>query len=343
MFESHSTLNESVRVYDKPIFDPNQVAPVYLIDARVADPDLLTVKAHRLIREADLVLADASVAPVLLSLARPEAIAAFDGNTGAAAGQLPSNTNEALRRALRDGKRVVRLWSRAANPADALSAELASLSAAGIAVELVPAAAPIPTSDSPDHRRAHQGHRPAIIFLTGLSGAGKSTLATALGKRLLHGGILAAVVDGDVLRTGLSKNLGYSAEDRRENIRRATELALHLADVGAVVIVALISPFQADRSSAARRAAAKQIPFAEVFINAPLAVCERRDPKKLYQRARAGEIASFTGIDSPYEPPPAPTLELHTDIESIEQSTEKLTSLVLTLARPSFSGPETAN
>jgi adenylylsulfate kinase len=286
---------------------------------------LLTVKAHRLIREADLVLADASVAPVLLSLARPEAIAAFDGNTGAAAGQLPSNTNEALRRALRDGKRVVRLWSRAANPADALSAELASLSAAGIAVELVPAAAPIPTSDSPDHRRAHQGHRPAIIFLTGLSGAGKSTLATALGKRLLHGGILAAVVDGDVLRTGLSKNLGYSA------------------DVGAVVIVALISPFQADRSSAARRAAAKQIPFAEVFINAPLAVCERRDPKKLYQRARAGEIASFTGIDSPYEPPPAPTLELHTDIESIEQSTEKLTSLVLTLARPSFSGPETAN
>ena len=178
-------------------------------------------------------------------------------------------------------------------------------------------------------------HRPAILFLTGLSGSGKSTLAVALKQQLDERQILATVVDGDALRTGLSSNLGFSDEDRRENIRRATELALHLADVGAVVIVALISPFRSTRATAAARAKAKDVPFAEVFVNAPLAVCESRDPKKLYARARAGNIPQFTGIDSPYEAPTAPTLELHTDLESVTQSMEKLTALALDLARPS--------
>ncbi len=178
-------------------------------------------------------------------------------------------------------------------------------------------------------------HRPAIIFLTGLSGAGKSTMANGLAGDLKSRGLLTTVVDGDVLRTGLSSNLGFSEEDRRENIRRASELALHLADLGAVVIVALISPFRADRAAAADRAKAKGIPFAEVFVNAPLAVCEKRDPKHLYKRARAGQIPSFTGIDSPYEAPTQPTLELRTDLESIETSLSRLISLVFALTENS--------
>jgi adenylyl-sulfate kinase len=174
-------------------------------------------------------------------------------------------------------------------------------------------------------------HRSAIIFLTGLSGAGKSTMANGLAAALKSRGLLTAVVDGDVLRTGLSSNLGFSEEDRRENIRRASELALHLAEVGAVVIVALISPFRAERAAAADRAKAKGITFAEVYVNAPLAVCEKRDPKHLYKRARAGQIPCFTGIDSPYESPTQPTLELHTDLESPEASLSRLRSLVLSL------------
>ncbi len=186
---------------------------------------------------------------------------------------------------------------------------------------------------SPSARAALLGHRGAVVWMTGLSGAGKSTLATALEVRLLKAGILAAVLDGDVLRTGLSRNLGFSAEDRRENLRRATELALHLADAGVVVIGALISPFRSERSAVAERSRERGVSFAEVFVNAPLAECERRDPKQLYQRARAGQIPLFTGIDSPYEAPLAPDLELRTDRESIEQSVDKLAALATALAR----------
>jgi len=186
----------------------------------------------------------------------------------------------------------------------------------------------------PASRLALLGHRGAVIWMTGLSGAGKTTLAQALEKRLLHAGILPTILDGDVLRTGLSRNLGFSAEDRKENLRRATELALVLADAGVVVIGALISPFRADRELAADRARERGTPFAEVFINAPLAECERRDPKQLYQRARSGLIRDFTGIDSPYEAPLAPDLELRTDLETVEQSLTRLTELAIHLARP---------
>ncbi len=184
------------------------------------------------------------------------------------------------------------------------------------------------------NRVALLGHRGTVIWMTGLSGSGKSTLAQELEKRLLRAGVLAAVLDGDVLRTGLSRNLGFTTEDRRENLRRAIELALHLADAGVVVIAALISPFRADRAMAAKRAADRGIPFAEVFVNAPLAECERRDPKQLYKRARAGEIPLFTGIDSPYEAPLAPDLELRTDEVPVGESVEKLADLALALARP---------
>lgn len=181
-------------------------------------------------------------------------------------------------------------------------------------------------------RGALLGHRGAVVWLTGLSGAGKSTLANALEQRLLSLGVLAAVIDGDVLRTGLNRDLGFSADDRRENIRRAGEVALHLARAGVVVAAALISPFREDRLAIARRMHETGVPFGEVLINAPLAACELRDPKGLYRRARAGEIKQFTGIDSPYEPPLAPDLELRTDLESVEQSLEKLSRLALVLA-----------
>lgn len=190
-----------------------------------------------------------------------------------------------------------------------------------------------PAAGDAVHTCRHLAHRPAVLFLTGLSGAGKSTLAVGLETRLREAGVLTRVIDGDVLRTGLCRNLGYTEADRHENIRRAGELALHLADVGVVVIVALISPFRSDRAEAARRAQGKGIPFAEVFINSPLAVCERRDPKNLYKRARAGEIPCFTGIDSPYEPPLTPTLELRTDLETVGQSLDKLAALALELVQ----------
>jgi bifunctional enzyme CysN/CysC len=184
------------------------------------------------------------------------------------------------------------------------------------------------------NRAALLGHRGAVIWMTGLSGSGKTTLAQALETRLLRAGVLAAVLDGDMLRAGLSKNLGFSPEDRRENLRRATELAMHLADAGVVVIAALISPFRADRATVAEKARERGIPFAEVFVNAPLAECERRDPKGLYLKVKAGEIKQFTGIDSPYEAPLAPDLELRTDRESVEQSLDKIAELGLRLARP---------
>jgi len=183
-------------------------------------------------------------------------------------------------------------------------------------------------------RSAILGHRGCIVWMTGLSGSGKTTLAHALEQRLLNAGILASVLDGDILRAGLSRNLGFTAEDRCENIRRATELAIHLAQAGVVVVAAFISPFRADRAMAAERAKQRGVPFAEIFVNTPLAECERRDPKQLYKKARAGLIKDFTGIDSPYEAPLSPDLEIRTDREAAGDSIERLTQLTLGLARP---------
>ncbi len=186
---------------------------------------------------------------------------------------------------------------------------------------------------TPASRTTLLGHRGAVIWLTGLSGAGKSTLSTALEQRLFRAGILPAIVDGDVLRAGLCKGLGFSDADRKENIRRAAEAALLLAEAGAVVITALISPFRADRQLVAELCRVRGVSFAEVYVNAPLAECERRDVKQLYARARAGEIPKFTGIDSPYEAPLMPALELRTDLEPVEESLEKLFALAARLAR----------
>lgn len=148
--------------------------------------------------------------------------------------------------------------------------------------------------------------RPGVVYLTGLSGAGKSTLARLLQQRLQAQGIGCYVLDGDELRTGLCAGLGFSDADRIENMRRVAEVARLMVDAGLVVITALISPFRAAREAARARFAPGA--FFEVFVDAPLAVCEARDPKGLYRRARRGEIPGFTGIDSPYEPPLAPDI-----------------------------------
>jgi adenylylsulfate kinase len=167
-----------------------------------------------------------------------------------------------------------------------------------------------------DRQRLH-GHAPAVLWFTGLSGSGKSTLAHVVEQRLHRLGCRTFVLDGDNLRHGLCSDLGFSAEDRRENIRRAGETAALFVQSGAIVLTALISPFAQDRQRA--RALVPEGQFYEIYCNASVDDCERRDVKGLYRRARAGEVREFSGISSPYEPPAAPDLVLHTARDSIER------------------------
>jgi adenylyl-sulfate kinase len=161
------------------------------------------------------------------------------------------------------------------------------------------------------------GHRGAVVWLTGLSGSGKSTIAYRLERTLIDAGRLAYVLDGDNVRHGLCSDLGFSPEDRAENIRRVGEVAALFADAGAITISAFISPYRADRSAA--RAMAGPERFAEVYLDVPVAVCERRDPKGLYARARSGDLLNFTGVSAPYQAPQEPELVLDTDALSVEQ------------------------
>jgi bifunctional enzyme CysN/CysC len=165
------------------------------------------------------------------------------------------------------------------------------------------------------------GHRSGIIWLTGLSGAGKSTLAVELERILFGKGYQVAVLDGDNVRYGLNADLGFSPEDRVENIRRVGEVAALMARTGFIVVTAFISPYLADRE---RVRTAHPDLFHEIYVAAPLAVCEARDAKGLYRKARAGEIAEFTGVSAPYEPPPAPELVLDTGQQTVEQSLSRL-------------------
>jgi adenylyl-sulfate kinase len=165
-----------------------------------------------------------------------------------------------------------------------------------------------------------------VIWLTGLSGAGKSTLANAVQKVLLATGMHACVLDGDNLRHGLNRDLGYSDADRAENIRRVGEVAKIMVDAGLIVLVALISPFRADRRRV--RELFEPGEFIEVHVSTPLEVCEQRDPKGLYRKARAGEMSDFTGISSPYETPDAPQLELDTALLSVHDSVARILGLL---------------
>ncbi len=171
-------------------------------------------------------------------------------------------------------------------------------------------------------RRAMNSHGSAVIWFTGLSGAGKSTVANLLEKRLHAAGKRTYLLDGDNLRHGLNKDLGFTATDRVENIRRVAEVAKLMVDAGIIVLTAFISPFRAERQMA--RDLMAQGEFIEVFVDLPLAVAESRDPKGLYKKARSGLLKNFTGIDSPYEKPEKPEIHLNTDTCTIEEAAERI-------------------
>ena len=165
---------------------------------------------------------------------------------------------------------------------------------------------------TPPQRWARAGHKGCVAWFTGLSGSGKSTLSREVERELFARGFHAFLLDGDNLRRALNADLGFSPADRTENIRRTAEVARLLAMSGQVTITAFISPYRQDRENARAIAAASGCDFFEVFIDAPLAVCEQRDPKHLYRRARAGEIKQFTGVDAPYETPESPEIHVRT-------------------------------
>ena len=179
-------------------------------------------------------------------------------------------------------------------------------------------------------RAARNRHSGAVIWFTGLSGSGKTTLAAQLERVLFEQGKQVFVLDGDNLRRGLCSDLNFSPEDRKENIRRAGEVAKLFAEAGFLCIAAFISPYTSERALA--RSIAPQGKFIEVFLNAPLEICEQRDPKGLYAKARTGAIKEFTGISAPYEPPGRPDLELRTDLLTIDECISRLLAKINALA-----------
>lgn len=183
---------------------------------------------------------------------------------------------------------------------------------------------PHQSSVSADERSAIKDQRPVVIWLTGLSAAGKSTIANGLERALLAQGKHTYLLDGDNVRLGLCKDLGFGDTDRVENIRRVSEVANLFVDAGLIVITAFISPFTKDRLLAKGVIGSER--FIEVFVNATLEECERRDPKGLYSKARQGLIKDLTGIGSPYEPPLNPDVTINTNSESIEAAVAKIIS-----------------
>ena len=172
------------------------------------------------------------------------------------------------------------------------------------------------------------GHGGATLWFTGLSGSGKSTIAVALEQALYQRGVLVYRLDGDNIRLGINKNLGFSAEDRAENIRRVGEVSKLFVDGGVIVLSSFISPYLVDRQIVRELHEADNMPFIEVFVDCSLEAAEERDPKGLYKKARAGEIKNFTGIDDPYEAPEAPEVHLRTDQQSLEEEVEHLLTLL---------------
>lgn len=177
-------------------------------------------------------------------------------------------------------------------------------------------------------RRQSLGQKGVTLWMTGLSASGKSTIAVALEQVLVQRGRHAYRLDGDNIRMGLNKNLGFSAADRAENIRRIGEVAKLFADAGLITITSFISPYRADRDLVRKLHDDAKLPFLEVFVDCDIAVAEQRDPKGLYKKARAGELKGFTGIDDPYEAPLKPELHLKTHELSVEKSVRKLLELL---------------
>lgn len=181
---------------------------------------------------------------------------------------------------------------------------------------------------TPEERQRISGGEGLTVWLTGLSGSGKSTIAHLAEKMLLERGRAAYVLDADNLRHGLNSNLGFSADDRVENVRRVGEVSRLMADAGIVALVSIISPFAVDRKLVRDLHGEAGLRFIEVFVDAPLEVCEQRDPKGLYARARAGEISEMTGIDSPYEAPENPELRLDSASYSPRELADRVVALV---------------
>lgn len=175
---------------------------------------------------------------------------------------------------------------------------------------------------SRDKKQQHKSHKPVLLWYTGLSGSGKSTVANAVEAKLFLLGCHSYLLDGDNLRMGLNKGLKFSDEDRIENIRRISEVAKLFVDAGLIVSTAFISPFKADRAQA--RSIVNEGEFVEVFIDTPLTVCESRDPKGLYKKARAGEISNFTGISSAFDVPENPEINVKTAEKTIEQCADQI-------------------
>lgn len=175
------------------------------------------------------------------------------------------------------------------------------------------------------------GHRPLTVWFTGLSASGKSTLAFALERNLIDLNRAYYVLDGDNIRHGLNKDLGFSHQDRTENIRRIAEVARLMNDAGLVVITAFISPYRDDRKLA--KQIIGQDRFIEIYLSTPIGVCEARDPKNMYKRARAGEIQEFTGVNASYEPPCSPYMTIDTSVEDLMESTRKILYGVLEATR----------
>jgi adenylylsulfate kinase len=171
--------------------------------------------------------------------------------------------------------------------------------------------------DREDRAAAH-GHRGAVLWFTGLSGSGKSTIGHRVERMLIERGAFAYVLDGDNIRHGLNSDLGFAPEDRVENIRRIGEVARLFADAGGIVLSAFISPYRQDRDRV--RGLMTEGEFIEVFVDTPLEICEARDPKGLYKKARAGEISNFTGLDAPYEAPESPEVHLRTANLSVDEA-----------------------
>lgn len=173
-----------------------------------------------------------------------------------------------------------------------------------------------------EDRQQLNGHKSAVLWFTGLSGAGKSSLSVMVEKELFERGIRTFVLDGDNIRHGLNKNLGFSPEDRQENIRRIGEVSKLLVDAGVMTLSAFISPYQKDRDMV--RDLVEDEEFIEIYVKCDLEECEKRDPKGLYKKARSGEIKGFTGIDAPYEVPENPEIVVETDKQSLEESVQQV-------------------
>ncbi|ABK89814.1 adenylyl-sulfate kinase [Francisella tularensis subsp. novicida] len=182
------------------------------------------------------------------------------------------------------------------------------------------------TSVSTEERSLQKKHKPIVLWYTGLSGAGKSTIANAVDRILYERGYHTYIIDGDNIRHGLNHDLGFDEISRTENIRRVSEVAKLFVDAGLIVSIVLISPFIYDREQARKIIGDN---FIEIFIDAPLAECEKRDPKKLYKKAREGEIANFTGISSPYEKPINPDIHITSSSKTIDECADKIINYLL--------------